>query len=126
MLMRRLLSTACLACRPLHSQQHCASYHTRSPRTPYTHFLLSNRTDLVDLGTLLIRVAMQKYQKDAIYRQMLEYKREKATLESQLKDLQKRSTDHDDHLRVIDAWWSQVSHPPFSRLAKVLTDLVVG
>lgn len=39
---------------------------------------------------------------------MLEYKREKATLESQLKDIQKRSVDHDDHLRVIDAWWSQV------------------
>lgn len=40
---------------------------------------------------------------------MLEYKREKATLESQLKDVQKRSVDHDDHLRVIDAWWSQVN-----------------
>ena len=52
---------------------------------------------------------VQKYQKDAIYRQMLEYKREKATLESQLRDVQKRSVDHDDHLRVIDAWWSQVN-----------------
>jgi hypothetical protein len=41
---------------------------------------------------------------------MLEYKREKSTLESQLKDIQKRSVDHDDHLRVIDAWWSQVMH----------------
>ena len=59
---------------------------------------------------MLIRVALQKYQKDAIYRQMLEYKREKATLESQLKDVQKRSVDHDDHLRVIDAWWSQVNY----------------
>lgn len=39
---------------------------------------------------------------------MLEYKREKATLEAQLRDVQKRSADHDDHLRVIDAWWSQV------------------
>lgn len=39
---------------------------------------------------------------------MLEYKREKTTLESQLKDVQKRSVDHDDHLRIIDAWWSQV------------------
>ncbi|TAQ85887.1 hypothetical protein B7494_g5799 [Chlorociboria aeruginascens] len=51
---------------------------------------------------------LEKYQKDAIYRQMLEYKREKATLESQLKDVQKRSVDHDDHLRIIDAWWSQL------------------
>jgi hypothetical protein len=39
---------------------------------------------------------------------MLEYKREKATLETQLRDVQKRSVDHDDHLRVIDAWWTQV------------------
>lgn len=39
---------------------------------------------------------------------MLEYKREKATLESQLRDVQKRSVDHDDHLRVVDAWWTQV------------------
>lgn len=79
----------------------------------------------MDLGTLLMFVVLQKYQKDAIYRQMLEYKREKATLESQLKDVQKRSTDHDDHLRVIDAWWSQVIRLTLSRLAIVLTVIVV-
>lgn len=39
---------------------------------------------------------------------MLEYKREKATLESQLRDIQKRSVEHDDHLRIVDAWWTQV------------------
>jgi E3 ubiquitin-protein ligase BRE1 len=39
---------------------------------------------------------------------MLEYKREKATFESQLKDTRKKAIDHDDHLRVIDAWWMQV------------------
>ncbi|KAF4621535.1 hypothetical protein G7Y89_g14537 [Cudoniella acicularis] len=51
---------------------------------------------------------LEKYQKDAIYRQMLEYKREKTTLESQLRDVQKRSVDHDDHLRVVNAWWTQL------------------
>jgi hypothetical protein len=81
----------------------------RAPLHP--HFLLSNRTEWWNLGIMLICVASQKYQKDAIYRQMLEYKREKATLESQLKDVQKRSSDHDDHLRIIDAWWSQVNYP---------------
>lgn len=39
---------------------------------------------------------------------MLEYKREKAQLESHLKEVQKRSVDHDDHIRVIDQWFSQV------------------
>lgn len=51
---------------------------------------------------------LEKFQKDAIYRQMREYKREKETLESQLRDVQRRSVDHDDHLRIIDAWWSQL------------------
>ncbi|CZS93902.1 related to spindle pole body protein NUF1 [Rhynchosporium graminicola] len=51
---------------------------------------------------------LEEYQKDAIYRRMLEYKRESAALQSQIKELQKRSTDHDDHLRVADQWWTQL------------------
>ncbi|KAH8602353.1 BRE1 E3 ubiquitin ligase-domain-containing protein [Bisporella sp. PMI_857] len=51
---------------------------------------------------------LENYQKDAIYRRMREYKREKDDLASQLKDVQKKSLEHDDHLRVIDAWWSQL------------------
>ncbi|KAH6719598.1 BRE1 E3 ubiquitin ligase-domain-containing protein [Leptodontidium sp. MPI-SDFR-AT-0119] len=51
---------------------------------------------------------LEEFQKDAIHRRMLEYKRECATLQSQVKDLQKRSTDHDDHLRIADQWWTQL------------------
>ncbi|KAI4870940.1 E3 ubiquitin-protein ligase BRE1 [Hypoxylon rubiginosum] len=51
---------------------------------------------------------IEDYQKDAIYRQMLEYKREKTTLETQLEEVKKHSTYHDDHLRVIDNWWLQL------------------
>jgi hypothetical protein len=40
---------------------------------------------------------------------MQEYKRERNTLEEQLNEMTKRSTFHDDHLRIIDAWWKQVS-----------------
>lgn len=57
---------------------------------------------------VLIILPVQTYQKDAIYRQMLEYKREKATLEGQLKDIQRQCTNHDDHLRIVDVWFSQV------------------
>ncbi|KAI0445040.1 ubiquitin ligase protein BRE1 [Xylaria telfairii] len=39
---------------------------------------------------------------------MLEYKREKTTLEARLDELDKRSTYHDDHIRIIDAWWIQI------------------
>jgi len=54
---------------------------------------------------------LQSFQKDAILRQMREYKREKATVESQLSELEGRSKYHDDHLRTIDAWFDQVSIP---------------
>jgi E3 ubiquitin-protein ligase BRE1 len=50
----------------------------------------------------------QRFQKDAIYRQMQEYKREKNTLEGQLKEMRKKARYHDDHLRVIDSWFQQV------------------
>lgn len=39
---------------------------------------------------------------------MLEYKREKQTLESRLQELENKSIDHDDHIRIVDAWWLQV------------------
>lgn len=39
---------------------------------------------------------------------MLEYKREKAQLESRLDDLRNKYEHYDDHLRIIDAWWLQV------------------
>ena len=40
---------------------------------------------------------------------MFEYKREKNDLERRLNDLQKRTRYHDDHLRIIDIWFQQVS-----------------
>ena len=47
---------------------------------------------------------------------MREYKREKATLEAQLNEVETRSKYHDEELRTIDAWFDQVStphiHPP--------------
>lgn len=57
-------------------------------------------------------LGLQEYQKGAIYRQMLEYKREKNNLESRLQELEKSSTEHEDHIRVVDAWWLQVRLAP--------------
>jgi E3 ubiquitin-protein ligase BRE1 len=51
---------------------------------------------------------VQIYQKNAILRQMKEYKREKQTLEELLKQVQKKAVYHDDHLRIIDAWFQQM------------------
>ncbi|KEY69648.1 hypothetical protein S7711_07688 [Stachybotrys chartarum IBT 7711] len=51
---------------------------------------------------------IEAYTKGAIFRQMQEYSRKAATAESRLEELHKRSVHHDDHLRIIDAWWRQV------------------
>ncbi|PVH73544.1 hypothetical protein DL98DRAFT_50729 [Cadophora sp. DSE1049] len=84
-----------------------ASYNTFTLYLLYIRF--SSRSERCGkAGIMLTRGAIQEYQKDAIYRRMLEYKREAATFQSQVKELQKRATDHDDHLRVADQWWTQV------------------
>lgn len=45
---------------------------------------------------------------------MQEYKREKASLETRLKETSKATTYHDDHLRIIDTWYNQVCiYPTF-------------
>ncbi|KAI9837561.1 MAG: hypothetical protein M1819_007212 [Sarea resinae] len=51
---------------------------------------------------------LERFQKDAIFRQMQEYKRERSTLEGRLAELTKKFTYHDDHLRVIDTWFKQL------------------
>ncbi|KAH1436648.1 E3 ubiquitin-protein ligase bre1 [Aspergillus fumigatus] len=51
---------------------------------------------------------LERFQKDAIWRQMQEYKREKMSLETKLKEMSKATAYHNDHLRVIDAWFNQL------------------
>ncbi|KAL5047808.1 hypothetical protein BDW71DRAFT_35619 [Aspergillus fruticulosus] len=51
---------------------------------------------------------LERFQKDAIWRQMQEYKRDKITLEAKLKESAKATVYHGDHLRVIDAWYTQL------------------
>ncbi|KAF2747714.1 E3 ubiquitin-protein ligase bre1 [Sporormia fimetaria CBS 119925] len=51
---------------------------------------------------------IEAYQKDAILRQMREYKREKVTVEARLRDIESRSEYHDDHLRILDSWFDQL------------------
>ncbi|BDD61842.1 E3 ubiquitin-protein ligase bre1 [Monascus purpureus] len=51
---------------------------------------------------------LERFQKDAIWRQMQEYKRDKVSLETRLKEMTKAATHHNDHLRVIDAWFHQL------------------
>ena len=61
------------------------------------------------ISTAVADQMLQAYTKGAIYRQMQEYSRKAANVESRLEDLQKKTTYHDDHIRLIDAWWTQVS-----------------
>jgi len=52
---------------------------------------------------------LQRFQKEAIVRQMQEYKRERNNLEAQLNIMKKSAIHHDEHLLMIDACFSQVS-----------------
>ncbi|KAL2017681.1 hypothetical protein VTK56DRAFT_1841 [Thermocarpiscus australiensis] len=61
-----------------------------------------------DSGDMREEAWIEEYQKGAIYRQMLEYKREKINLESRVQELEQNSTDHDDHIRIVDAWVLQL------------------
>lgn len=61
------------------------------------------------MATVLTGVSPQRFQKDAIWRQMQEYKREKSLLESRLNQMLKATSHHNEHLRVIDGWFNQVS-----------------
>ncbi|KAH8889350.1 BRE1-domain-containing protein [Thozetella sp. PMI_491] len=60
-----------------------------------------------DSGDMKEEAWIEEYQKGAIFRQMLEYKREKTNLETRLQELEKSTVDHDDHIRIIDAWLLQ-------------------
>lgn len=51
---------------------------------------------------------LERFTKDAIWRQMQEFKREKVTLESKVNQMTKAATFHQDHLRIIDAWFKQL------------------
>ncbi|KAJ5166386.1 uncharacterized protein N7482_005167 [Penicillium canariense] len=51
---------------------------------------------------------LERFQKDAILRQLQEFKREKAGLESRVNQMSKAAAYHDSHLRAIDAWFSQL------------------
>ncbi|KAK3074646.1 E3 ubiquitin-protein ligase bre1, partial [Teratosphaeriaceae sp. CCFEE 6253] len=51
---------------------------------------------------------VENYQKDAILRQMNEYKRQKRDIETRFSELSKRTKYHHDHIRTIDAWFAQM------------------
>jgi len=50
---------------------------------------------------------------------MQEYKREKVSLETKVKELSKAATYYNDHLRVIDAWYNQVRSFSKARVYKI-------
>ena len=85
--------------------------------------ILSSRYDNCFVRTCFIKPAalsvrliwdeadrLQEFQKEAALRQMNEYKRAKKTIEKEYDELQKKAAAHDDHIRAIDTWFSQVSH----------------
>jgi E3 ubiquitin-protein ligase BRE1 len=54
------------------------------------------------------RSIVQAFQKDAIMRQMKEYKRQVKDMQEQLNESRRAAKHHDDHLRATDAWFAQL------------------
>ncbi|KAK9324150.1 BRE1 E3 ubiquitin ligase-domain-containing protein [Lipomyces orientalis] len=48
------------------------------------------------------------FKKEAIFRQMQIYRRERDLLQSRVTEIEQRSAYHDDHLRVLELWWDQL------------------
>ncbi|KAK9496015.1 BRE1 E3 ubiquitin ligase-domain-containing protein [Lipomyces doorenjongii] len=48
------------------------------------------------------------FKKEAIFRQMQIYRRERDLLQTRVSEIEQRSAYHDDHLRVLELWWDQL------------------
>ncbi|KAK9470377.1 BRE1 E3 ubiquitin ligase-domain-containing protein [Dipodascopsis tothii] len=51
---------------------------------------------------------VELFKKEAIFRQMQVYRRERDVLQAHVQDIEQRAANHDDHLRLIEAWWDQL------------------
>ena len=55
---------------------------------------------------------------------MQEYKRERSNLETRLNEMTKNASYHDEHLMVIDAWFSEVSIFSRTYLSSCVSELM--
>ena len=55
----------------------------------------------------IVQPEVEAFRKEAIWRRMQEYKREAEGLGERLEQVEKSGKYHDEHIRVIDAWFSQ-------------------
>ncbi|KAG8532098.1 uncharacterized protein KY384_003735 [Bacidia gigantensis] len=51
---------------------------------------------------------LERFQKEAIWRQMQEHKRERNAIEARLNSAEKRAQYHDEHIMIIDGWFSEL------------------
>ncbi|KAG4302527.1 hypothetical protein PCANB_001156 [Pneumocystis canis] len=55
----------------------------------------------------IVQPEVENFQKEAIWRRMQEYKRDAIRTKERLEQLEKSAKYHDDHLRVLDAWFDE-------------------
>ena len=60
------------------------------------------------LATRADRHPLQAFQKDAILRRMKESQRDTKTAKEELETERQKARNHDEHLRVVDGWFSQL------------------
>ncbi|RUS16709.1 hypothetical protein BC938DRAFT_476489 [Jimgerdemannia flammicorona] len=62
---------------------------------------------------LLTHIKLEEFQKDAIFRQMQEYKRECARLERRTLQFEEQQVDYEAQLSAVNVQWEQVSCQAF-------------
>ncbi|KAK7206310.1 hypothetical protein BZA70DRAFT_131099 [Myxozyma melibiosi] len=62
------------------------------------------------------------FQKEAIFRQMQVYRRERDQLQNRINEVEQRSAYHDDHIRLLEGWWDQLLNEINILFAKPVND----
>jgi len=105
---QKVVSVPSLGSVKMEDRKRLVADHEESPRPTKRQNTLTNGAKSESTAESLDSKDIETFQKDAIIRQMREYKREKERLESQLSELEKSSKHYQDHLLIIDAWFGQM------------------
>ncbi|KAK9468297.1 BRE1 E3 ubiquitin ligase-domain-containing protein [Lipomyces arxii] len=87
-----------------HRKRQLASVKTEPGVPP----LKRQAIDLENSRELLTQDDVLLFQKEAIFRQMQVYRRERDLLQTRVTAIEQQSVYHDDHLRILELWWDQL------------------
>lgn len=73
----------------------------------FSHKPLPKKQIIEQETSRVVQPEVENFQKEAIWRRMQEYKREAIRTKERLEQLEKTAKYHDDHLRILNAWFDE-------------------